>query len=209
MKKTMRVLVLGFLGVLSGSVAAQKQKKVQKFQISKVIDLPADEIWAIVGEDYGRIAYSHPKIIASDYINGTLKAGEGAERVCYFNEKETQYLKEKMVNYSPENMSFTNTVYQAGKFPVDPEYTKAVYSVKDLGNGKSEFSFDMQYRTKPAFMGPMAKGKFKKLIQDYFIAVEHHAKTGEKVTKDNFKQIKKQYASANYQKDDSLVAVAD
>lgn len=196
MKKTMRVVMLGILVTLSGNAEAQKQKKVQTFQVSKVIDLPADQLWAVVGDDYGRIAYSHPKIIASDYINGTLKAGEGAERVCYFNEKQTQFLKEKMVNYSPETMSFTNTVYQAGKFPVDPAYTQAIYKVKDLGNGTSELSFDMQYRTKPAIMGAMAKGKFKKLIQDYFIAVEHHVKTGEEVTKDNFKQIKKRYAKA-------------
>lgn len=205
----MQMLAVGVLVILSGTVAAQKEKKVQKFYVSKVIDLPADEVWAIVGEDYGRIAHSHPKIMTSEYINGTLDAGEGAERVCYFNEKETQYLKEKMVDYSPETMTFTNTVFQAGKFPVDPDYTKAVYSVKDLGNGTSEFSFDMQYRTKPAFMGAMAKGKFKKLIRDYFIAVEHHGKTSEKVTKDNFKQIKKQYTKVEYRKNDTAVAIAD
>ncbi|MEO9869759.1 SRPBCC family protein [Ekhidna sp.] len=193
MRKKVEVLALVILVAISGSAMAQKQKKVQKFQVSKVIDLPAEQLWEVVGEDYGRIAYSHPKIVESEYINGTLKAGEGAERVCYFNEKQTQFLKEKMINYSPDGMSFTNTVYQAGKFPVDPEYTRAVYSIKDLGNGTSEFSFDMQYRTKPGFMGPMAKGKFKKLIQDYFIAVEHHAKTGEKVTKENFKSIKNKY----------------
>ena len=201
MKKTMRVLALGVLVALSGNVEAQKQKKVQKFLISKVIDVPADEVWEVVGEDYGRIAYSHPRIIESDYINGSLKAGEGAERICYFNEKQTQYLKEKMIDYSPESMSFTNTVFQAGKFPVDPEYTRAVYRVKDLGNGTSELSFDMQYRTKPAFMGAMAKGKFKRLIADYFIAVEHHAKTGEEVTKKNFKEIRKKYAKISRQEE--------
>lgn len=37
------------------------------------------------------------------------------------------------------------------------------------------------------------KGNFKKLIGDYFIAIEHHIKTGEKVTQENFKAIKKQY----------------
>ena len=37
------------------------------------------------------------------------------------------------------------------------------------------------------------KGKFKKLISDYFIAIEHYGKTGEAVTKENFKEIKKQY----------------
>ena len=208
MKKTKQLMVLGFLVLFSGNVEAQKEKKLQKFQISKVIDLPAEKVWEVVGEDYGRIAHSHPKIIESEYINGTLESGEGAERICYFNEKQTQFLKEKMINYSPETMSFTNTVFQAGKFPVDPEYTQAVYSVKDLGNGKSEFAFDMQYRTKPAFMGAMAKGKFKKLIQDYFIAVEHHAKTGEKVTKENFRQIKKQYAKEVKKEELNSIAAA-
>lgn len=183
------------MAILAGlAFSTNGQKKVQTFQVSKVLPFSAQEVWAVVGEDYGSIAYSHPKIIASDYINGTLKAGEGAERVCYFNEKETQFLKEKMVNYSPEKMQFTNTVFQAGKFPVDPENTRAVYSIKDLENGTCEFSFDMQFRTRPAFMGVMAKGKFKKLIGDYFIAVEHHIKTGEKVTKENFKSIKKLYS---------------
>jgi len=206
MKRTIQIFTIVSLGLLTLNAMGQKQKKVQEFKVSKVINVSADKLWAVVGEDYGKIAHSHPKIIASEYVDGSLKAGEGAQRVCYFNEKQTQYLKEKMVNYAPERMSFTNKVYQAGKFPVDPDYTKAVYQVKDLGNGTSEFSFDMQYRTKPAFMGAMAKGKFKKLINDYFIAVEHYTKTGEKVTKENFKAIKKRYASVT--KDEEMRAIA-
>ena len=202
MKNAIKISTLVAMIVLAPGAEGQKQKKVQTFKVSKVIDVPAKEIWAIVGEDYGEIANSHPKIMTSDYIGGSLKGQEGAQRVCYFNEKQTQYLKEEMVNFAPEQMSFTNKVFQAGKFPVDPEYTQAIYRVKDLGNGKSEFSFDMKYRTKPAIMGAMAKGKFKKLINDYFIAVEHYAKTGEAVTKDNFKQIKKLYVNQKQVKSD-------
>ncbi len=183
-----------FLFVLTFATTVQAQKKVQQFTESKVLDVPAEKVWAIVGEDYGAIAYSHPKIISSNYVNGTLQAGEGAERVCNFNEKGTKFLKEKMINYRPEEMSFTNTVYQAGRFPVDPEYTQAVYKVEALSNGQSRITFNMQYRTKPAFMGAMARGNFKKLIRDYFIAIEHHAKTGEKVTKENFRKIRKKYS---------------
>lgn len=208
MKRTFKIIAMGLLTLLT--LTTEAQKKVQTFKVSKVLPFPASEVWAIVGEDYGRIAYSHPKILRSEYVNGSLKGGEGAERVCYFNEKETQFLKERMIDFSPENMSFTNTVFQAGKFPVDPESTKAVYSVSDLGNGTSEFSFDMQYRTKPAFMGAFAKGKFKKLINDYFIAVEHHIKTGEHVTKDNFKKIKKLYvaAPASFKKESGTLQLA-
>jgi len=46
-------------------------------------------------------------------------------------------------------------------------------------------------------MGGLMKGKFKKLIADYFIAIEHHIRTGESVNKSNFKSIKKLYASPN------------
>ena len=175
------------------SVDAVAQKKVKKLAVSKVLPVSASEVWRVVGEDYGAIANSHPKIVASDYIDGSLQGGEGTERVCYFNEKETQYLKERMVDYNPAEMSFTNQVFQAGKFPVDPELTRALYKVEDLGDGTSRLTFDMQFRTKPAFLGGMMKGQFRKLIEDYFIAIEHHVKTGENVTQDNFKAIKKQY----------------
>ena len=189
----MKKAVLFSLGALFiGNLIAQK--KVQSFIVEREFNLPAEKIWKIVGEDYGSVAYSHPKVIKSVYEKGTYKAQEGAERVCYFNKKETQFLKEKMVNYNPDEMTFVNKIYQAGKFPVDPEYTQAVYKVVDLGNGKSKMSFDMDFRTKPAFMGTIAKGKFKKLIQDYLIAIEHYARTGEEVTKENFKAIKKQYS---------------
>ena len=52
----------------------------------------------------------------------------------------------------------------------------------------------MIYRTKPAFMGGMVKGKFKSMLDDYFIAIEHHVKTGKEVNGGNFKEIKKLYA---------------
>ncbi|MEL7006831.1 MAG: SRPBCC family protein, partial [Bacteroidota bacterium] len=180
---------------LSTFFALNAQKKVQKISMSKVIPVDAKTVWKIVGEDYGKIAHSHPKIVSSDYLEGSLVGGEGVERVCYFNEKETRFLKEKMIDFSPEAMTFTNTVSQAGKFPLDPALTRAVYSVEDLGDGTSRIGFDMQFRTKPGFMGGMMKGSFKKLINNYFIAIEHHAKTGEKVTKDNFKKIKKEYVT--------------
>jgi len=174
---------------------AQAQKNVQTFTISHLINAPAEKVWKVVGEDYGAIAHSHPKIVSSDYINGSLKAGEGAERVCYFNEKGTQFLKEKQTNFDPENYTFRNQVFQAGKFPVDPKYTYAIYKVEAVDENTTRFTFDMTFRTKPAFLGWFMKRSFKKLIEDYAIAVEHYVNTGEEVNQDNFKTIKKQYAT--------------
>lgn len=191
MLKATTMVLIAFVAM--AFAPAKTDKKVKTFYVERIMDLPAETVWKIVGEDYGSIAYSHPKIVNSEYINGSLEAGEGAERVCYFNDEGSQFLQERMEDYDPDNMEFTNIVYQAGRFPVDPEYTRAKYKVEDLGANKSRLSFDMQFRTKPAMMGGMMKGSFKKLIGDYLVAVEHHARTGEKVTQDNFKEIKKLY----------------
>lgn len=169
------------------------QKKVQTFTVTHIINAPADKVWAVVGEDYGAIANSHPKIVSSDYLNGTLKAGEGAERVCNFNESGSRYLHEKQVDFDPQNYTFRNQVFRAGKFPVDPAYTFALYQVEPIDAHTSRFTFDMTYRTKPAFLGGMMKGKFRKLIDDYALAVEHHVNTGEVVNKDNFREIRRRY----------------
>ena len=98
-----------------------------------------------------------------------------------------------MVEYNPEEFSFVNQVFQAGKFPVDPDYSKGVYKVESLGPNLSRLTVDIYYRMKPGFMGGMMKGSFKKLMSDYMIGLEHNIKTGEVITKDNFREIKRKY----------------
>lgn len=198
MKKSFLLSFVILIMTMPQAISAQKkEKKTQNFVVTSVINASADKVWKVVGEDYGAIANSHPKIVSSEYISGSLKAGEGAERVCNFNEKGTRYLQEKQVNYNPEKYTFKNQVFQAGKFPVDPEYTYAIYKVEAIDKNTSRLIFDMTYRTKPAFMGGMMKGSFRKLIADYAIAVEHHINTGVNVTKDNFKEIKKAHKKEN------------
>jgi len=193
----MRKLKIGILSLLCllsfGAVCAQK--KVRGFTIEKVLDLPAGKIWEVIGGDYGAIANSHPTIVNSEYTSGSLKGAEGAERVCYFNNSGSKYLHERMVNFDPANMTFKNTILRTAKFPVDPEYTYATYRVEDLGNGTSKISVDLKFRAKPAIMSFMMRKPFIKLMEDYFIAIEHYVKTGESVTKDNFKSIKKKYSN--------------
>lgn len=183
-----------FLALLGGfHNQANAQKKTRTFTVTHIIDASADEVWAVVGEDYGGIAKSHPKIVSSDYINGCEHSGEGAQRVCSFNEKGTRFVKEKQVNYNAEERSFTNQVFEAGRFPVDAEYTFANYRVEEIDANTSRFVFEMTYRTKPAFLGGLMKRSFKNLIEDYTISIQHHVKTGEAITKENFKDIKKKY----------------
>ena len=193
MNRLQRLGLFSILMIFSFSTFAQK--KIQTFTVERIIAAPAQDIWAVVGDDFGAIANSHPRIISSEYVNGALKGGEGAERKCYLNEKGTKYVQEKVIGYDPSNFTFKAQIIQAGKLPLDPQSSYGIYRVEPIDANTSKLVFTMGYRTKPAFMGALAKGRFKKNIKDYLIAVEHHVKTGEVVNKTNFKKIKKQYKS--------------
>lgn len=188
------VLKNGFiLLLLMTAMQLMAQKKAQSFVVSREMPFEASAVWAVVGEDYGAVANSHPKIVSSSYLNGSLKGGEGAERICNFNEKGTKFTHEKQVEYDAENFRFKAQVFAAEGLYMDPDYSYAIYKVVPVSENKSRLEITMNFRTKPAFMGAIAKGKFMATIEDYALAVEHHVKTGEKVTKDNFKGIKAQY----------------
>lgn len=177
------------------TTAMAQNKKQQQVKVERTVSIAAKDVWHILAEDYGAIANSHPTIIKSEYASGTLQGGAGAERVCYFNEKGTQMFHEQITKWEPENMSFTQVIKDFKKFPIDKENTEVVYSVEKVDANTSKIKVNLMYRTKPAFMGSMAKGKFKGMLEDYFLSIEHHIKTGEKVTIENFKNIKKQYKS--------------
>lgn len=184
----------GFLSLLLISFMIYGQK-LHSFEVSRVIPASAEEVWKVVGEDLGAIANSHPKIISSNYLEGSLASGEGAERVCHFNEKATKYTHEKQIAYDPENFTFKARVFHAEGLPLDTDYSIATYRVIPVDDQTSKLVFSMDYRTKPAFLGGLAKGNFKKTLSDYLLSVEHHVKTGETVNKETFKKIKKQYKS--------------
>ncbi len=180
------------LAVLLVATSTQAQK-VRSFTVERTIAAPASDVWQVVGEDFGAIANSHSVIVNSDYIDGSLGGGEGAERVCNMNESGTKYVHERQVNYDPVNYSFTAQIFHVGKLPLDPAHNQAVYQVIPLDHQTSKLVFTMNYRTKPALFGALFKGRFQKTIEDYLLAVDHHVRTGEVVNRDNFKTIKQQY----------------
>lgn len=170
-------------------------KKYKSFTVSRTLPVSAEKAWEAVALDYGKIANAHPKIWYSGYENGSLKGTLGAQRRCDFNESGSRVLHEEIVDWKPESYTFVNRVLEAGGFPIDPDNTRAIYKVEDLGNGSSIVSMTMQFRSKPSFMSGMLKSQFKGLISDYLLALEHYLSTGEVVNAKvgNFKKVKKRY----------------
>ena len=134
-------------------------------------------------------------IYVSNYENGSLRGELHAERYCQFNEKGTRWVHERISAVDNKNMVMHNTVIEAGKFPVDQDNSQGIYAVRDNGDGTATASVEFQYRTKPAFMGSLVKGQFKRLLQGTLIGLKHYVETDEKVNAVNgkFKEIKDRY----------------
>lgn len=191
--KTIKKTALIILGLtLTTSSFAQKDKSKQ-FVVTRIIKAPADKVWKVVGEDFVDIAKSHPKLASSHYVEGTPTSGEGCTRVCNLDEAGKKYTQEKQVDYNPEEQSFKAEISHVGGLPLDQSKSFMLYNVDPIDENTSKLTLDMTFLTNPAFMGSMAKGKFKKNIEDYALAIEHHVLTGEDVNPDNFKEIKKLY----------------
>jgi hypothetical protein len=163
-------------------------------KIQKQFDIPADKIWKVVAEEYSTISNSHPTIVDSHFLNGHTEVKEGAERFCAFDDNGKQYLKERIIKFNPEKRTFTNAAYEAGKFPLDTSKTQGTFTVDEIDKNRSKVTFLMEYQTKPAFMGALVKGQFKKLLKDYFVSIEHYARTGESITLENYKEIRRKYS---------------
>lgn len=192
--KIKSVLILCFL-VVSTSVFAQKtDKKVITFSVERTINASAASVWKIVGEDFGAIANSHPKIVSSHFNQGHVTGGENVSRTCNFNEDGSKYLKETQIDFDAANYTFKVRINKTEGIPLNTDYSYGIYKVIPIDDNHSTLKMTMFIRTKPAFLGWIAKGQFKRDISNYMIAVEHHVLTGENVNKDNFKSIKKQYS---------------
>ena len=198
MKKMIKttLVVLGALLAFNSALAQERMtKKFRTLNTEIVIDAPAKKVWEAMVLDYGRIGNFSPYIFSSNYENGSLQGKVGAERKCYFSANEKRWAHETILAIDSENMRMTNIIKDAAKFPLDKENSQAVYYVKDNGNGTSTAGYKFQFRTIPAFMGGLAKGRFKKTLGGTLVGLKHYVETGEIVNASNkkYNEIKKDY----------------
>ena len=194
MKATIKFSVYMLIMFLGISVFAQK--KVQTIEVEHIINAPAEKVWKVIAEDFDKISDSHPKLVSSDFLNGATETVVGCSRVCNYNEEGSKFLKETVTQIDNESMTLGIDIFAVQGLPINPEYSTATQKIVAIDANTSKMIMTVNYRTKPAFLGGLAKGGFKKGIRDYGIAIEHHIITGESVTKENFKAAKKKYCEA-------------
>ncbi len=193
------IFVLVFISMMGINASAQSMaKKFRTIKVEMQINASAERVWEAMVLDYGEISNFSPYIYTSEYTNGSLKGELGAERKCNFNKKETQWSKERIAAIDNENMVMRNVVIDGKKLPLNFDNSQAFYRVKDNGDGTSTASYEFQFRTKPAFLGIIAKGGFKKQLSGTLVGLKHYTETGERVTggTKKYKKIKKKYPKA-------------
>lgn len=171
----------------SFSLAQSMEKKYRTVHVELKINAPAERVWEAMVLDYGEISNFSPYIYTSNYTGGSLKGEVGARRKCDFNEKGTQWVKEQIVAIDEANMKMTNRVIDGKKLPLNFDNSRAFYTVRDNGDGTATAGYEFQFRTKPAFMGAIAKGSFKKQLKGTLVGLKHYVETGEIVRGGNGK----------------------
>ena len=134
----------------------------------------------------------------NNYEAGSLKGEVGAERKCSFNAKGSQWVHEKIKSIDHDRRVMINVPIDGAKLPLDYDNTQAFYTVRENPDGSSTAGYEMQFRTKPAFMGILAKGGFKKQLGGTLVGLKHFVETGEKVNLANerYEEIKDKYPRA-------------
>ncbi len=193
MKRIIIAAVLLIYGAAYAENGEGNKDKSRTFTVERTIQAPVEKVWKVVGEEFADIAKSHPVLASSHYVEGTPLSGEGCTRVCNMDEAGKKYTKEKMVDYNPDEYKFKVQIEEAGGIPMVPSKSYMIYDVDPVNSEQCKITLKMVFLTDPAFLGAIAKGKFKKTISDYALAIEHHVLTGEDVNPDTFKSIKKQY----------------
>ena len=193
-----QILLVGVVALFATTdllVAQSMSKPYRTLHVERHIAAPAETVWNALVLDYGKISDFSPFIYSSNYESGSLSGVVGAERRCSFNDKGTRWAHERIAEIDSEARTMKNVVLDAGKFPIDPDNSYAVYSVRDNGDGTSTAGYTFHFRTTPAFMGGMMKGAFVKSLNETLIGLEHHLTTGERVTggSDNAKTMVKTY----------------
>ncbi len=200
MKTTMKsIFILALISLIDINVSAQSmEKKFRTVKVEMKINATAERVWEAMVLDYGEISNFSPYIYTSEYTNGSLKGEFGAERKCNFNAKGTQWSKERIAEIDNENMVMRNVVIDGAKLPLNFDNSQAFYRVKNNGDGTSTASYEFQFRTKPAFLGIIAKGGFKKQLSGTLVGLKHYIETSERVTAgtDKYEKIKKKYPKA-------------
>ncbi|MCE7995686.1 MAG: SRPBCC family protein [Roseivirga sp.] len=162
---------------------------MREVQQSISIHASKEDVWDIVFNKFGHVNDFNPLIEGSHFLNGE-NGFVGCERQCAIDSKT---MVQERITRAEAGLNFDIEIFEGG-LPMMDKMT-ARFDLVELSSDKTEVLFTMSYSTKPAFMGGLMKGKMAKFFMKLLIGLKYHLETGELVSKQNIREIEKQFKS--------------
>ena len=169
------------------------EDRYKTFTITHRINAPIDQVWAVIGEDFGNVAKAHHGFVSSSFTDGSSRSGEGAMRICYLNEEGTRYLRERQINFDPLHYSFTAEVVEGKGLPLATGTNLATYTLTPLDDQSCTLTISVKMRSDPPVFSALFSRKYEQWMLNYAIGLHHYVLTGEMINENNFDQIQSQY----------------
>ncbi|MDH3606569.1 MAG: SRPBCC family protein [Acidimicrobiia bacterium] len=129
--------------------------------IGRTIDAPVDAVWTELAHNFADIHVWNPGVAASRSTSDQVE-GEGITRHCDL--KPFGAVEERVTGWHPGER-LTVHIYESAKLPIKEGV--ADFTLKDLGDGKTEVTVDYGYELK--WWGRLMPGKsFTRLLERGF-----------------------------------------
>lgn len=161
---------------------------VVKSEFKETINASKESVWKVLFDQYGDIHQHNPTMISSHYLNDATQGALNCVRSCRFSEK--LFLEEKISDIE-ENKRITITVTKHN-FPFIKDMS-ATYELISLSSQKTEIHMTSFVSSSPSFMIHLMKGQMGKPLLKHLFGMKYYIETGNTVSMDNYKSIKKNY----------------
>ena len=168
-----------------------KLEKKKLFVLEQEISAPIENVWQVIAMDFPSVADSHPVSPRSEFIEGCSQIKVGSKRIMYMSKNGKKYFKDEITHLDSANHEISINAYEASGYPMN--FASVDFFADQPDEDRTNLTLVFTYQTKPRFLQGMARGSLKKQLQDYLFAIDHHANTGEVISEDNWKRIRKTY----------------
>lgn len=131
--------------------------------VEETVDASVADVWSS-WDDFGEVARFHPGIKASRLLSGSAQSGIGARRQCDLSDGGKQFVRERIVGYSPPHRMVID-IYEA---TVPIKSAQATLELEPVSSGQTRVTMTMEFT--PAMgllgklMGPIMASQFKSML---------------------------------------------
>ena len=161
--------------------------KFKEFTLEININSSKEEVWDLLFNRFGEVNLFNPVIEGSHHTTGA-KGEVGCERQCDINSRTSVHEK---ITAARGNDGFDIELIK-GRMPF-MDKMEGTWEFKELNQNQTRAFLTMRLKTKPAFMSSLMKGMMSKMVGSMLVGLKYHLETGNLVTKENIKNIMKEY----------------